>query len=71
MKTTDHYAAVAYKLHREDKGFREGARFRLDQLDGGQYFFRSILSLRRFAAFHRFHMVSEQDLKRLRRSVSK
>lgn len=61
------HPAVLYLLAPDDDGYDRGARFRLDQLDGGQYAFKSADDAQKFASIHDMSMVNEDEMAELRR----
>jgi hypothetical protein len=60
------FPAVLYLLAEGDEGFEEGAQFRLDQQDGGQYFFKSRDGVMLFCTEHAFVLVDESHMNQIR-----
>ncbi len=64
------YPAVLYELEPGDDGYAKGARFRLDQLDGGQYWFPDRESAEYFADIHDLSLINEAEMLALRRALN-
>jgi hypothetical protein len=68
--TPETFPAVLYLLAEGDEGYEEGSRFRLDQQDGGQYWFKERDGVARFCLTHGFVLVDELEMNRLRATTS-
>lgn len=67
MKTDDvSFAAVPYQLNPGDQMYEKGRHFRLDQFDGGQFYFRDRPELDQFVSIHGYKLVKEEEMARLR-----
>ena len=62
----DGHPAVAYSLSELDPMFVKGRRFRLDQLDGGQYWFVTKDEMNTFVQIHDFRYVMESEMMQMR-----
>lgn len=57
-----------YELEPGDEGYADGARFRLDQIDGGQYAFPRRRDAEMFLAMHGMIRVNEKDMAKIRQN---
>jgi hypothetical protein len=60
------HPAVAYALAEADPMYARGRRFRLDQLDGGQYWFVTKDAMNEFVQIHDFRYVKEEEMMKMR-----
>ncbi len=71
LNTESFHPAVLYELAPGDEGYAKGARFCLDQLDGGQYFFADRPDAELFMAIHGFNQANESEMIALRTTLRK
>ncbi len=63
------YPVAVYELEKGNRGFSSGARIRLDQVDGSQWWFRSLAGAQAFMAAHGMVHINEGEMTALRQAL--
>lgn len=63
------HPVVLYLLEPADAGFAEGARYRVDQIDGDQFFFYTEEDAKAFMYIHGLQHINEDDMFAIRRAI--
>ncbi len=63
------FPVVIWKLQKEDEGYPQGARYRVNDVDGGEFFFRRLMDAKAFLKIHGMVQVGHEDMLRLRHAL--